>query len=218
MTSIIAEDSARAPRVWLPPALLVIVSTVLELLDSRVASVLRYDRLAVDQGQWWRLLTANFVHLGWWHLLLNGLSLVLLVALCPERLSPAEWLRRVIFVGIGMTLGLHLFVPALSTYVGLSGLVYGLFLLGLGRQAAARDAIAIASLVFLACRILWELTIGAPESEQQLIGGGVVAESHLSGVVAAFIYGVAFGVFRNGFTADPAEKKQTSQTRSETEE
>ncbi|GAC1624829.1 MAG: rhombosortase [Nevskia sp.] len=215
MTSIIAEDSPRSAHVWLPPAVLVAVSTLLECLGSGVNRALRYDRLAVDQGQWWRLLSANFVHLGWWHLFLNALSLALLVALCPERLSPFEWLRRVLLVGLGMTLGLHLFVPALNTYVGLSGLIYGLFLLGLGRQAVARDGIAVACLVFLACRIIWELTIGAPESEQQLIGGGVVAESHLCGVIAAGLYGLAFGRFARG--ARPAQPPETTKTERERE-
>jgi len=198
MHSIIAEASPRSVQVWLPPALLIVLSTLLELCGSVVTEALRYERLAVDQGQWWRLLTGNFVHLGWWHLILNGLSLALLVFLCPERLSPFEWARRVLLVSIGMTLGLHWFVPSLTTYVGLSGMIYGLFLLGLGRQASTGDGIAIASLAFLACRIIWELTIGAPESEQKLIGGGVVAESHLSGVISAAIYGVMFGVFKAG--------------------
>ena len=193
---MIAEGSPRSPAVWMPPALLVLASTLLELGGSGITEALRYDRAAVEAGEWWRLLSANFVHLGWWHLFLNALSLVLLVMLCPERLSAMEWLRRILVLSLGMSLGLHWFVPTLGSYVGLSGMIYGLFLLGLGRQAAMRDGIAIASLVFLAGRILWELTIGAPESEQALIGGGVVAESHLSGVVAAMLYGWATGVFR----------------------
>lgn len=196
MTSMIAEDSPRSARVWLPPAVLVAVSTALEFLGRDTMTALRYDRIAVDQGQWWRLLSGNFVHLGGWHLFLNALSLGLLVLLCPERLSAFEWLRRVLIVSLGMVLGLHFFVPALGSYVGLSGLVYGLFLLGLGRQAAQGDRIAMFCLVFLACRIIWELVIGAPESEQRLVGGGIVAESHLYGVLAAFAYGLAFGVFR----------------------
>ncbi len=199
MPPIIAEDSLRSPRIWLPPAVLVALSTALELGGDAVRTGLRYDRLAVDQGQWWRLLSGNLVHLGWWHLFLNGLSLVLLVMLCPERLSPFEWLRRIVLLGLGMTLGIYFFSPTLETYVGLSGLIYGLFVLGLGRQAAARDGIAIFGLAFLACRIIWELTVGAPESEQKLIGGAVVAESHLYGVIAALLYGVVFGVFKRQF-------------------
>jgi rhomboid family GlyGly-CTERM serine protease len=156
-----------------------------------LSQLLRYDRAAVAAGQWWRLLSGNLVHLGWWHLLFNVLSLVLLVLLCPERLGWAEWLRRVVLIGTGMSLCLYFFVPGLPDYVGLSGLVYGLFALGLGRQALRRDEIGIACLIFLAARIGWELFEGAPESETKLLGGGVVAESHLFGVVCALLYAAA---------------------------
>lgn len=211
MISMIAEASPRSARVWLPPALLALFAVLLQLCGPDLVDALRYDRIAVDQGQWWRLVTANFVHLGGWHLFLNVLSLALLVALCPDRLSPMEWLRRVLLIGLGMSLGLHWFVPGLATYVGLSGLIYGLFALGLGRQALAGDRIAIASVVFLACRIIWELTIGAPESEQQLIGGGVVAESHLSGVVSALLYGLVFGGLRPD-ALSPDNEKHSAKT------
>lgn len=195
MKTIITEASPASPCVWSAPALLAAVSTALAFGGDPVIAALRYDRVLIAHGEWWRLLTGNLVHLGAWHLFLNALSLALLVLLCPQRMSAFEWLRRLVLVGIGMSIGLYLFVPGLPTYVGLSGLIYGLFVLGLGHQAAQRDGIAIASLAFLAARIGWELVIGAPASEQALIGGAVVAESHLYGVVAALLYGVVFRVF-----------------------
>ena len=188
---------------WFAPLALVLVSTLLELGGDPVRMALRYDRAAIGAGQWWRLLTGNFVHLGAWHLLLNGLSLALLVMLCPDRLPLREWLRRVVLLSLGMSAGLYLCVPALPTYVGLSGMVYGLFTLGLGRQAVNGDRIALMCLLFLAGRIVWELTIGAPASEEALIGGTVVAGSHLSGAVSALIYGGIFGVFRRSDPSAP---------------
>jgi len=177
--------------VWGPPAALAALSTLLMLGGPHLSQILRYDRAAIAAGQWWRLFSGNLVHLGWWHLLFNVLSLVLLVLLCPERLSWGEWLRRIVVVGTGMSLCLYLLVPGLPTYVGLSGLVYGLFALGLGRQALRRDEIGIACLLFLAARIGWELVKGAPASETELLGGGVVAESHLYGVLCAVLYAAA---------------------------
>ena len=192
---MITEPSASSVKVWGPPAVLAAVSVLLMLGGPHLSQFLRYDRAAVAAGQWWRLFSGNLVHLGWWHLLFNVLSLALLVLLCPERLSWAEWLRRVVVIGTGMSLCLYFFVPALKDYVGLSGLVYGLFALGLGRQALHKDEIGIACLVFLAARITWELVKGAPASETELIGGGVVAESHLYGVLCALLYaGVAYMV------------------------
>lgn len=196
MTTMIPEASPATPAVWLPPLLLVLVSAALEFGGVTVSEALRYDRTAVDGGQWWRLLTCNFVHLGWWHWLLNALSIGLLVLLCPERASLSSWLGRLIVIGAGMSLCLHGFTPRLSYYVGLSGLVYGLFALGFVRQIVAGDRFAIACLAFIAARIVWELIIGAPASEVELIGGAVVAESHLYGVFSAIAYGIATGLFR----------------------
>ena len=194
---MIAEPSASSVKVWGPPAVLGALSTLLMLGGPQLAQLLRYDRAAVAAGQWWRLFSGNLVHLGWWHLLFNVLSLVLLVLLCPERLSWGEWLRRVSFIGGGMSLCLYVLMPDLQNYVGLSGLVYGLFVLGLGRQALQRDEIGIACLVFLAARIGWELVKGASASETELIGGGVVAQSHLYGVLCALLYAaLAYAVRR----------------------
>lgn len=194
---MIAEPSAGSVKVWGPPAALAAVSTLLMLGGPHLSQILRYDRAAIAAGQWWRLFSGNLVHLGWWHLLFNVLSLVLLVLLCPERLSWGEWLRRVVVIGSGMSLCLYFFAPGLATYVGLSGLVYGLFALGLGRQALRKDEIGIACLLFLAARIGWELVKGAPEYETKLLGGGVVAESHLFGVVCALLYaGAAYAAGR----------------------
>ena len=193
---MIPEASPATPAVWLPPLLIVAASAVLEMAGAPVTELLRYDRVAVDAGQWWRLLSGNFVHLGWWHWFLNALSFVLLIFLCPEQRPARSWLLSVAVIGTGMCLCLHLFSPRLSTYVGLSGLVYGLFALGFGRQIAAGDRFAIACLAFVAARIVWELMIGAPASEEGLIGGSVVAESHLYGVLSAVVYGVAAGAFR----------------------
>ncbi|MBL6751463.1 MAG: rhombosortase [Nevskia sp.] len=173
---------------WGAPAALAAASTLLMLGGERWQQALRYDRAAVAAGQWWRLLSGNLVHLSWWHLLFNVLSLALLVLLCPERLPAAEWLRRFTALGAGMSLGLFWLSPGVRDYVGLSGLVYGLFALGFGRQALRRDEIGIACLVFILVRIGWELWVGASASEVRLIGGQVVPQSHLYGVASAALY------------------------------
>lgn len=193
---MITEGSRRSGSAWLPYVLLSALSALLMLGGDPVTSMLRYERAAVASGEWWRLLSANFVHLGWWHWSFNVASLALLVFLCPEQPSIREWLTRILLIGIGMCLGLHLFTPELKNYVGLSGLAYGLFVFGFLRQIVAGDRFAIACLGFVLARIVWELSVGAPPSEEVLIGGSVVAESHLYGAVAAVIYGLATGAFR----------------------
>lgn len=182
--------------VWLWPSLLILFIALLGLGGAPARDALNYDRIAIQAGQWWRLLTDNFVHLGWWHLFLNALGVVVLVLLCPERLSGLVWLRRLVLIGIGMSLGLYFFVPDTRWYVGCSGLIHGLFVLGLGRQIMhQRDLIAIGCLAYLIGKIAWEMTTGVPVSDETALGGSVLVESHLYGSLSALLYGLIFGAF-----------------------
>lgn len=186
----------RSRDVWLPPAILMALVALLGLGGAPVRDALSFDRVAIDAGQWWRLLSDNFVHLGAWHLFLNELGLLVLVLLCPDALSWGVWLRRVVLIGVGMSLGLYCFVPQLRWYVGMSGLIHGLFALGLGRQVLKdRDLIAAGCLAYLVGKIGWELATGVPVSDETAIGGKVLVESHLYGTLSAIAYGLIFGAF-----------------------
>jgi rhomboid family GlyGly-CTERM serine protease len=187
-TVMITEAPARPLQAWVAPAALAALCTLTMLGGRACLPALQYDRAAIAAGQWWRLLSCNFVHLGWWHLVFNQASLVLLVLLCPERLPAWAWLLRIVALGVGMSLGLYYLSPQVQTYVGLSGMVYGLFVLGLIRQALRRDEIGIACLVFLVARVGWELRFGASASEVRLIGGVVVPQSHMYGMGTAVLY------------------------------
>lgn len=193
---MITNADYRSREVWLPPLALMALVLLLGFGGEAVRGALRYDREAIEVGQAWRLLTGNLVHLGWWHLFLNEMGLLVLVLLCPEKLGWAVWLRRVVLVGLGMSAGLYFFVPDNGWYVGLSGVIHGLFVLGLGRQIVAeRDLIATGCLAFLLGKVAWELAVGVPVSDEAAIGGSVLVESHLYGSLSALAYGLLFGAF-----------------------
>jgi rhomboid family GlyGly-CTERM serine protease len=192
---MITNSVYRSPRVWLAPLVLMALLVVTELLGDTGRQALSYDRAGIAAGQWWRLLTGSFVHLGWYHLLLNELGLVVLVLLCPEPLSALAWTRRVVLIGTAMGLALWFWVPRLSNYVGMSGVIHGLFVLGLMPQVLKKDLIALGCLAYLLGKLAWELVHGAPVSDEQALGGSVVLESHLYGSLAALAYGLAFRTF-----------------------
>ena len=181
--------------VWLPPLALIALVFLLGLGGDAARTVLRYDSVAIGAGQWWRLLSANFVHLGWWHLFLNELGLLVLVLLCPERLSWLVWTRRLLLLSVGMCTCLFFFVPDIRWYVGMSGVIHGLFVLGLGRQVMQKDLIAAGCLAYLIGKIAWEMVSGVPVSDEAAIGGTVLVESHLYGALSALIYGLVFSAF-----------------------
>lgn len=201
---MITNAGWRSRAVWLPPAVLMVVLLLLEVAGDGVRTALRYDAPAIASGEWWRIFTGNVVHLGWWHLFLNELGLLVLVLLCPEALAPSVWARRVLLIGIGMGCGLYFLVPSVTWYVGMSGVIHGLFVLGLGRMVLQRDLIAGGCLTYLLGKVGWELYSGAPVSDEHAIGGHVLVESHLYGSLSAFAYGLVFGAFTRVETFRPA--------------
>jgi rhomboid family GlyGly-CTERM serine protease len=82
---------------------------------------------AVRAGEWWRLLTHPFVHVTWYHLLLDGSAFFLLYhSLLETRLR--HRLAYVLAAGTGSLLLSWLAAPAIAAHglCGLSGIAHGL--------------------------------------------------------------------------------------------
>ena len=91
---------------------------------------LRYERDWIDTGQIWRILTAHWVHVGWAHWLLNCSGLVIMVILTTPGWSVRRWIATTISMAIGISILMTLFNPDILNVAGLSGVLYGLYLLG----------------------------------------------------------------------------------------
>lgn len=184
-------------RGYAAPLALMLLIAALALLGEPARIGLSFDRSALEQGEVWRLVSNSLVHLGVYHALLNLLGLAALIALCPQPLTVREWLRRLVCLSLFTSAGLYLLVPNVGNYVGLSGVLHGLFVLGLVPMVRRRDLIASGCLLYLIGKLAWEFFAGAPVSDSQAIGGRVVTEAHLLGTLAGLVYGVVFGSFRS---------------------
>jgi len=193
--NIIAEGSYSSVKTWAAPLALMALLLLIELFGDTGREYLRFDRALIESGQWWRLITGSFVHLGWWHLFLNEMGIGVLVLLCPQPLSYGVWLRRILLLSFVMSLGLYFLAPQLHDYVGMSGVIHGLFLLGLVPQVLKKDLNALGCLLYLFGKLGWELFGGVPVSDEVALGGRVVLESHLFGTLAALMYGLIFRAF-----------------------
>lgn len=129
-TAYLTQRTTTDPTaLWLPSVSLILVAAALAVMPfDTLASWLQYDRVAVDGGQLWRLLTCQFTHWSWDHLFWDAAALVFL-GWVLEREE-----RRSLLVCLGLSAVLipavvHFGLPELATYRGLSGIDSALFVL-----------------------------------------------------------------------------------------
>jgi rhomboid family GlyGly-CTERM serine protease len=141
---------------------------------------LRYDRGALAAGQWWRLFTGHWVHLGLRHAILNALGLALMWALFARDYAWRQWLAIVLGAVLAIDAGLWLWDSTLQWYVGSSGVLHGVMAAGTLAHLKRREPDAWPLAVFLAGKLLWEHTVGPlPFSGT----ADVVVDAHLFGVI-----------------------------------
>lgn len=157
---------------------------------ARVA--LRYERLAILDGEYWRLLTGHLVHLGWAHLLLNLAGLAAVSALFAAELTPLRWAIVLLAAVLAIDAGFLLLLPGLAWYVGFSGVLHGLFAAGAVRGClqGRPDAWLLAGL--LVAKLAWEGLIGPLPLTEGAAGGPVVEQAHLYGAAGGVLAAIAF--------------------------
>jgi len=151
---------------------------------------LRYDRVALAAGQWWRLLTAHFVHLDFDHAALNTLGLVLMWALFARDYRPLHWLAILVGSIAAIDAGLWLRDSTVAWYVGSSGALHGIMAAGTIAHLRRRDLDGWILAAFIVVKLAYEQNAGAlPFTDSH---AGVVVDAHLFGTlggagVAAFL-------------------------------
>lgn len=79
----------------------------------------------IEHGQWWRLITANFLHGGWAHIILNGIALFFLGVAVERLIGSWRFLGIFLISALGGSLGSYLFTQA-PLSVGSSTALFGL--------------------------------------------------------------------------------------------
>ncbi|MBJ2154312.1 rhombosortase [Variovorax sp. IB41] len=169
----------------LTPVALAFLIVLFQMGGAPVYELLRYERQAVFAGEWWRLVTSNFVHLGWAHCLLNLAGLAVCAVFAADTRSWREWASAIGALALGVGLLLLLASPRVGDYAGLSGVLYGLFVWVLAPRAWRGGLVPRLALAFVCARIAWQMLFESPGAASELIGGHVVAEGHLYGALCA---------------------------------
>ena len=187
--------STLIPPALLPWIALTVISTVLQMIPVAF-EWLPYERIAIGEGEWWRLLTGNLIHLGWGHLGLNVAGLLAIGWLFAEDYAIKDWGWILVTGGLATSIGLYLFNPEIAWCVGLSGVLHGLF--AAGAIAWLFDGVIAGAwlLAGAAAKIGYEQLFGAMPMSAETIGGGVVTDAHLWGAIGGIIAGCVIELWR----------------------
>lgn len=184
------------------PLLLSLLCALLQALHA--APLLQYQRGAILHGQYWRLLTGNFVHLGWGHLAHDLVGLWLIWALFGRALSTRTWLALLLWDGLAIGLGLLACSPSVHWYVGISAILYGLFTAGCLASLRARPWYAGLLLAGMLALIAWGNLHGPLAAEDWGMDGPVLPIAHLYGATGAALFMLARWSWGNRRTAPHA--------------
>lgn len=172
--------------VWASGFALLLVG--LQFLPGELHRALWYQREAVAGGEYWRLLSGNLVHLGWWHLALNVGALALGIWVFYPARSPVGWIIAQFVCSFSSSLGLYLFSPEVGWCVGMSGALHGLLIIGALDWIRQGERLGWLLLVVWMAKLAWEQANGAMPLSTETIGAPVIIDAHLWGAVGGFLF------------------------------
>lgn len=178
----------KRPLPWLP--LLLTAAALAGAAWPPFTEALLYDRALVEQGQWWRPLSANLVHLGWGHTLLNLGGLVLVWLLFAPRLSQRAWVLAWLTSAVVVGATIHLLNPEVQRYVGLSGVLHGLFVTGALSETACDRRWGLGLLAAVGAKLAYEQLFGPLPGSEAGAGGPVLVDAHLYGALGGIPLGL----------------------------
>ena len=177
---------------WLTVAAVVALVTGLWLAGPEVTAALRYERAAVLDGQWWRLVTGHLVHADAAHLAWNLAGAALVWWLFGAEYGRLEWLVIVLASAAAIDIAFLGWMPGLDWYVGLSGVLHGCMAAGLAAWLArARDPLVLLVAILFAAKLVFEHWQGPLPFTAGTLALPVVVEAHSYGAIGGLAAALA---------------------------
>ena len=136
-------------------------------------------------GEWWRLISSCFLHIGVFHLLMNMYALLYIGLLLEPYLGKSRFISAYVITGIaGSTASLYW--NELTISAGASGEIFGMYGVFLAMlttnliEKSARKALLTSIAVFIGYNLLNGLK------------GGIDNAAHIGGLISGFIVGYSF--------------------------
>lgn len=136
-----------------------------------------WDASAIVSGQWWRILTGNLTHTNAMHLIMNIAGLWVITHLFKPTAKHVAF----VLLCCSAVVGIALLATEMQRYVGLSGVLHGLFGYFALREALEGRKSSWLLVGGLVAKVAWEQSYGASTSTSAMINARVAIEAHLVG-------------------------------------
>ncbi len=174
-------------RSHLMAVLLFLTLILLHLLQDQLQPLFEFNRTAIYEGQWWRLVTAHLFHTNNWHLLMNLGGFVLIMLLHGAYYSNRRFVLNLFLGNLLIGLALLCWSPDISFYVGLSGWLHALLVCGCCIDIERHWSSGWLILLAVFGKVLWEQWQGASNEVVTLIGADVATDAHLFGAIVGLL-------------------------------
>jgi membrane associated rhomboid family serine protease len=145
----------------------------------------------LEQGEWWRLVTAAFLHYGPVHLLLNMVALYWFGSLLEERIGSGRYLLLYLVSGIAGSAGALLWSNGfLTPTVGASGAIFGILGAGLVLERQRDYVFGGSALGVIVINFVFTFSIS-----------GISKGGHIGGLVGGIICALGLTRFGRGHAA-----------------
>ena len=165
-----------------------IMTILFQIINNNVLSnPLSYHRETFVSQIYWQWITPSLVHANWSHWFLNIMNLYAIVFLFYEVWSVKKILLLFSLFSLLITLGVHFFLIHINSYVGMSGILYGLAVYGALWTFFKQKLVSILILIFILIKLI------IPDIINNLMGLNdiledlyILTEAHFYGAILGF--------------------------------
>lgn len=177
---------------WLNWFFIGLLCLVIYVVSADNITVFDYNRELIINGEYWRLISGNFNHTNIYHLLLNLSALAVMAGLHYRYYSSAAYVSLILCLSIGVGIGILWLSPSTHLYVGLSGVLHGIIIVGAILDITKRYYSGYLLIIGTIIKVIHEQLFDSPIAMSQLIDAKVLTEAHLYGLVSGFFIAPAF--------------------------
>jgi len=181
------ESFAFKPHQITLPLLVTLIATLTLFIDTQS---LPFHRELFIEGEFWRGLTGHFLHTNVNHYALNVSAVVLLWALHGQYYNFLNYSIVFLVSAITTSIGIYIYSPEITQYVGLSGVLHGLFIWGAIKDIQYQEKTGYILLIAVVGKVIHEQMSGASDSIASLISATVAIDAHLWGMIGGAVVGL----------------------------